>query len=143
MGWDETTEEEDRERKRAERLRTAYRKWQAYGYYYDADSVCCDRAHTKEASSTAYRVSIETKWKADHQVCGRERAWREYVRIRDNNPEFPYRVTSYLGLKSVQKSLRMKALERELSNRLGIRLGPTTEDELLPDEDLEERGEYD
>ena len=38
----------------------------------------------------------------DHKVCEREQAWRVYVRIRDNNPYYPF------------KSLEQIQMEREI-----------------------------
>lgn len=63
-------------------LREALFQWQKQGEYFKHN--CCLRSH--------HYVDELGRWlpKSDDQVCPREKAWREYVRARDENPDYPF-----------------------------------------------------
>lgn len=46
--------------------------------------ICCSKSHCYFDDRDGFVP------KADEDVCERERAWRIYVRLRDNNPNFPF-----------------------------------------------------
>ncbi len=56
-------------------LQIAYEKWRQHQPPNMAFTACCFKDHTG---------------KPDEEVCAREKSWREYVRIRDENPQFPF-----------------------------------------------------
>lgn len=66
------------------RVGYAMRKWQNTITF--EDEACCANSHE------FYNSALKVIPKPDEFVCERERAWREYVRIRDNNPRFPFDV---------------------------------------------------
>ena len=51
------------------------------------DGKCCFREHT----------DLSGKCLPDDFVCESELKWRRYVRLRDNNPEFPWIIVNCLG----------------------------------------------
>lgn len=63
-------------------LREAFYEWQKQGFGFRDN--CCARSH--------HYMDELGRWlpKADDQVCPREKAWREYVRLRDENPDYPF-----------------------------------------------------
>lgn len=63
-------------------LKEAIEQWQ--NQIDDRRDNCCNHSHfiTDEIGSLIP--------KPDNEVCRREQAWRVYVRIRDNNPTFPF-----------------------------------------------------
>ncbi len=61
----------------------AMRNWQRTVTF--ESEVCCRQSHEYYNSTKKCIIS-----KPDHMVCERELAWREYVRTRDNNPDFPF-----------------------------------------------------
>lgn len=63
-------------------------------FYEDVPGPCCKASH-EYFNSQKNSISF----KPDHMVCDRERAWRRYVRIRDNNPDFPFNNTFAFGEK--------------------------------------------
>lgn len=54
-------------------------------FYEDAPGTCCKASHEYYNAQKS-----QIMFKPDHLVCDRERAWRRYVRLRDNNPNFPF-----------------------------------------------------
>lgn len=56
-------------------LTDALRRWQRFQPWFN--EKCCSSAHF-----------IENKPVGDEYVCPREKAWREYVRLRDSDPEW-------------------------------------------------------
>jgi len=62
------------------------------GTYEDVPGPCCKGAHEYYNNEKSQII-----FKPDHLVCDRERAWRRYVRIRDNNPDFPFNNTFAFG----------------------------------------------
>jgi hypothetical protein len=63
-------------------LQEAIKQWQ--NQLDDWDDTCCNSSHD-------YLSDIGLLYsKPDSQVCKRELAWRQYVRIRDDNPHFPF-----------------------------------------------------
>lgn len=67
------------------KLKDAYDKW-AKSKAIGSGGVCCAAGH--------YIYNYGSfDHKPDESVCERERAWREYVRLRDQNPNWPF-VTS-------------------------------------------------
>lgn len=69
-------------------LREAYEQWQ--NQIDDEYSVCCNYPH-HFVDDVGRLVS-----RPDTQVCRREQAWRVYVRVRDNNPNFPFNEKFYI-----------------------------------------------
>lgn len=72
-------------------LRRAYLQWLALRP--EPGRKCCDHPH--------YYVGASEKPLGDCGVCDREKAWREYVRLRDGDPEYPFhkrRVTREPGV---------------------------------------------
>jgi hypothetical protein len=63
-------------------LQQAIKQWQEQ--LDDWDSTCCNNSHDY-LSDFGLLVA-----KPDDKVCSRELAWRQYVRIRDDNPNFPF-----------------------------------------------------
>lgn len=63
-------------------VREAYLKWQKELSGWSSN--CCQKSH----HFIDERGCIT--WKSDQDVCRREQAWREYVRLRDENPNFPF-----------------------------------------------------
>ena len=63
-------------------VRLAYENWQRQ--LSEWGNMCCNKAH--------YYMDDYGRcvWKTDSDVCKREKAWREYVRARDCNPNFPF-----------------------------------------------------
>jgi hypothetical protein len=59
--------------------------WQSLLTYEFDDEVCCHQSHEYYNSDKKMIVP-----KCDERVCERERAWRNYVRVRDNDPNFPF-----------------------------------------------------
>lgn len=51
---------------------------------HEDDEVCCTNSHEYFVQKN------QVAPKPDDMVCERELAWRTYVRIRDNNPNFPF-----------------------------------------------------
>lgn len=51
---------------------------------FEDEEACCNKAHEY------YTNKNEVVPKPDDMVCERELAWRTYVRLRDNNPHFPF-----------------------------------------------------
>jgi len=51
------------------------------------DGKCCARMHK----------DLNGRPMPDDFVCESEIKWRRYVRLRDNNPQFPWEVQNYLG----------------------------------------------
>lgn len=68
----------------------AMRIWQNLSGDYEVS--CCKGSHEYYSNSKSQIV-----FKPDHLVCDRERAWRRYVRLRDNNPDFPFNNTFIFG----------------------------------------------
>lgn len=54
-------------------------------YYADIPGPCCKGSHEYYSTHKS-----QIMFKPDHMVCDREKAWRRYVRLRDNNPDFPF-----------------------------------------------------
>jgi hypothetical protein len=54
-------------------------------FYEDVPGSCCKASHEYYNSQKR-----QITFKPDHLVCEREKAWRRYVRLRDNNPDFPF-----------------------------------------------------
>lgn len=50
---------------------------------HEDDEACCMNSHE-------YLINKQATPKPDDLVCERELAWRTYVRLRDNNPLFPF-----------------------------------------------------
>jgi hypothetical protein len=63
-------------------VREAYLNWQ--NQLSDWSLVCCSKPHHFIDHLGRYT------WKPDSEVCKREIAWRNYVRLRDCNPHFPF-----------------------------------------------------
>lgn len=61
------------------KLKSAYENWRNQQPLLEYGN-CCNRKHNDYDNSP----------KHDDNVCDRELAWRVYVRIRDNNPGFPF-----------------------------------------------------
>lgn len=61
-------------------------------FYDEVPGPCCKASHEYYNSQKS-----QITFKPDHMVCDRERAWRRYVRLRDNNPEFPFNNTFAFG----------------------------------------------
>jgi hypothetical protein len=59
-------------------LKKALVEWQ---FFYPPNGNCCNGAHTYG----------NLRPKPDEHVCERENAWRRYVRLRDGDPEFPFK----------------------------------------------------
>lgn len=68
----------------------AMRVWQSHRTHEIDNENCCIYSH--EYIDKNNRLVP----KADHLVCEREIAWRTYVRIRDNNPNFPFTNRNWL-----------------------------------------------
>jgi hypothetical protein len=68
---------------RREALRQAYKEW--VKTFPVSGGSCCFKMHTY-----VHPVTFVIKPKDDEDVCARELAWRNYVRIRDNNSLFPF-----------------------------------------------------
>lgn len=58
------------------------KKWQSTRIF--SDEICCLKSHEY------YNGALKIIPKPDEYVCEREKAWRNYVRKRDNNPQFPF-----------------------------------------------------
>lgn len=63
-------------------VKEAMRIWQSL-ITFD-DESCCNSSHEY------YDKNSKLSPKQDHLVCDREMAWRRYVRLRDNDPHFPF-----------------------------------------------------
>jgi len=63
-------------------LKEAIEQWQNQIDHYRDN--CCNQSHFNNDE-----IGNLTP-KPDSEVCKREQAWRTYVRIRDNNPTFPF-----------------------------------------------------
>ena len=63
-------------------LQMALRKWMALQPQHGKS--CCAGSHFVTVSP----MTVEPR--RDDDVCPRERAWREYVRLRDGNRDFPF-----------------------------------------------------
>lgn len=61
-------------------------------FYEDIPGPCCKGSH--EYYNTQKNQVV---YKPDHMVCDREMAWRRYVRLRDNNPDFPFNTNFAYG----------------------------------------------
>lgn len=68
-------------------VKEAYEHWQHQRPLYK--NMCCTKAH--------YYMDDTGRclWRPDSDVCARENAWRNYVRVRDCNPNFPFGDTFY------------------------------------------------
>lgn len=64
-------------------LRSAFLRWCKAQPSVNAIGCddCCNRSHFHPFTG---------RHKEDADVCFRERAWRDYVRLRDNKPYFPH-----------------------------------------------------
>lgn len=60
----------------------AMKYWQSLNTF--EEESCCASAHEY------FDKHSKLVPKPDHMVCDRELAWRQYVRIRDNDPNFPF-----------------------------------------------------
>lgn len=63
----------------------------------ESGGSCCNVSHFKRPNildNVIDQLDGKGEPLPDADVCERERAWREYVRIRDCNPEFPFRIKS-------------------------------------------------
>ncbi len=67
-------------------LQQAYRVWQQHRPHRD-DGKCCDKDHYDKRTRGKLKENAEY---LDDQVCFRERAWRVYVRLRDNPPQIQH-----------------------------------------------------
>ena len=63
-------------------VREAYEYWQKQRNEWGG--LCCNKSHFYMDDLGRYI------WKLDNDVCKREKAWRDYVRVRDCNPNFPF-----------------------------------------------------
>jgi len=63
-------------------VREAYIKWQ--NTLNKWTRTCCNQQH-EYINNLGLLMPKE-----DDQVCERERAWRQYVRLRDESPNFPF-----------------------------------------------------
>jgi len=61
----------------------AMKYWQSLRLY--SNESCCTSSH--EYYNREKNLLVP---KPDGSVCDRELAWRQYVRIRDNDPNFPF-----------------------------------------------------
>jgi len=59
----------------------ALKEWHASARLLDNLGRCCFRRHAPNWGRGYH---------PDNEVCARENAWRNYVRLRDNNPLFPF-----------------------------------------------------
>lgn len=65
----------------------ALKEWEAsQSDLSPCSEACCFEPHFDRYTGRAL---------PDVMVCRRERLWRRYVRIRDSNPDFPYKEISY------------------------------------------------
>lgn len=60
-------------------LQIKYEAWISAPYISDRSLSCCFGSHFIGDDSTPL---------PDNMVCDRELAWRQYVRVRDNDPNF-------------------------------------------------------
>lgn len=70
-------------------------------FYEDVPGPCCRGSHEYYNSQKS-----QIMFKPDHMVCEREKAWRRYVRLRDNNPDFPFNNTFQFGETSEGETLQ-------------------------------------
>lgn len=64
-------------------LQIAYETW--VGFRPKGDKACCRHGHFSMVSRYAAGEPKPDEW-----VCDRELAWRRYVRLRDDNPDWPF-----------------------------------------------------